>query len=178
MPPASTKKPAAKKEEQRVEGHGKFWFPNGDIYIGDYYEEGPIRKRHGKGRYTMHCQEDMEDPEVPEEIRSQDIPARLPQDIVALDGTWDADAFIEGTLRFASGAFYTGKIDREGFYVSGGRYTWPDGSWYEGDISRNILHGHGKYYSSHTDTVTEGAFRNNHGPGLDERYASLNPCQP
>lgn len=174
MPPA-TKKGAQKEEQELVIGSGKFYYPNGDVYEGEYATVGEGVHRHGTGTYTMYCSATQQDNDVPEEIRQQPVPQYMSQDVVSLSGTWQDDALVEGRIIYASGDSFEGRVDSNCFYVSGGRYTWPDGSWYAGDFSCNVLHGVGTYYSAETQVTSEGIFRNNHGPGLDDRHGLSRP---
>lgn len=49
-----------------------------------------------------------------------------------------------------------------------GRYEWPDGSWYEGDIALGVRHGFGKHATAGEDCVYEGEWKDGvkHGKGL------------
>lgn len=168
MPPAQKKGKGADPEP--VAQSGKLWFPNGDRYEGEYVAEGTVRRRQGRGVYTAFCSALLEDESCPEAVRQlppAPQPPLEPHDIVQWSGAWEADAFKEGQVTFADGSVYQGSFGPQGQFVSGGRYTWPNGCWYEGDWCENMIHGSGKFCGLNGQ-VLEGIYRNNAGPGLED----------
>ena len=52
-----------------------------------------------------------------------------------------------------------------GVFQGAGKYTWADGSCYEGEFERNRFHGQG-LYKDREGHEWAGLFENNSGPGL------------
>jgi hypothetical protein len=52
-----------------------------------------------------------------------------------------------------------------GKYSGLGRYTFPDGSYYEGEFVENKMHGDGCFVDTQNE-AWRGKFYNNNGPGL------------
>lgn len=40
-----------------------------------------------------------------------------------------------------------------------GRYDWPDGSWYEGDVNIGLRHGFGTYATPEEECIYEGEWK-------------------
>ena len=41
-----------------------------------------------------------------------------------------------------------------------GKYTWPDGSWYDGDVVQGLRHGEGTYYTPTGESTYIGQWKN------------------
>lgn len=164
MPPA--RKPSGRKGAETAQS-GVLWYPSGDIYSGDYLADGASdRVRYGTGTYTVFCEASRTHPALPKEVAEQPLLEGYPHDIVVFHGEWESDHFVKGEITFRNGAKYSGSFDAEGLYVSGGRYTWPSGCWYEGAWHKNMIHGSGTFGHPNGE-VYEGIFRNNFGPGME-----------
>merc|ERR1719145_482590 len=91
----------------RRHGQGKFTYPNGDWYSGQWIEG----KASGEGTFWTR--------------QSTYV------------GTWDQDLkHGKGEERFEDGATYTGEF-RMGYRQGLGTLVWPDGSTYEGQFQNN-----------------------------------------
>ena len=127
-----------KKEEQKVEefpelnGNGKFTYPNGSVYIGDYKQLTTGTKiREGKGKLIHSPNEDCSD------------------GIEWYEGGWKEDK-MEGY-----GIYHYSNGDRyEGNWVNNmqhglGTYVFTNGTKYEGEWKNHKMHGKGKYLNMH-----------------------------
>ena len=103
-------------------GSGRFIYPGGEVYEGEFMCSSGVKQRHGRGRFAgPHF---------------------------SYDGAWREDVMHgEGTFIGGSGAMYVGALDH-GVYHGEGRYRWPDGATYEGGWLRGKLHGKGTYTSA------------------------------
>ena len=98
---------------------GKFQFPDGSWYEGDFIVVKKKKRRHGQGMF-------QDGPEL-------------------YEGSWVNDAMSgDGKYTFSSGASYTGSF-KSGVFEGQGEYTWPDGAVYVGDWRQNKMHGSGVF---------------------------------
>lgn len=126
------------------EGKGKYMFPDGSWYEGDWQkggEQGEHVRRHGNG---VHVDGDQ-----------------------SYDGAWCDDMMHgAGIFRYASKAKYEGEWENNQ-YAGKGKYTWPSGACYEGQWRENRMHGEGVYVDV-SGVSWSGRFYNGTGPGLNE----------
>ncbi|XP_022804577.1 MORN repeat-containing protein 1-like [Stylophora pistillata] len=160
MPVATTKK-SAKKGSKVDAGattlSGVYMFPNGDKYDGEYIQVGECLQRQGYGTHTTI-------------------------DGLTYHGNWSGDKMNgQGELLRSSVYFkvlftsvktifvnslitITGEFGNNMFHGFG-KYTWPDGSYYEGNFNENKLEGQGTF----TDVKSQvwyGNFTHMAAPGL------------
>jgi hypothetical protein len=115
-------------------GTGKFQFPDGALYEGEWMEIKTERLRHGTGKYTDGDE--------------------------TYEGMWVNDSLTGDScmVRLAGGAEYNGEM-KEHKYSGLGKYTWSDGATYQGGWLNSKMHGEGTYTGP--DNVNwSGAFRN------------------
>ena len=129
--------PAVGQEPVEVEdplpGVGKFQFPDGSWYEGDYITVNRKKKRHGMGML-------------------QDGPE-------SYEGAWVNDSMTgEGQYTFSSGATYTGSF-KNGEFEGQGVYKWMDGATYSGEWHQNKMHGKGVFLDAE-EVRWEGQFHN------------------
>ena len=112
---------------------GKFQFPDGSWYEGDYIIVKKKKRRHGQGIF-------QDGPEV-------------------YEGSWVNDSMSgEGKYTFSSGATYAGRF-KNGAFEGKGEYTWSDGAVYVGDWCQNKMHGSG-VFTDPENVRWEGKFHN------------------
>ena len=120
-------------------GTGKFQFPDGALYEGDWMEVKGERQRHGDGKYTDGDE--------------------------TYEGSWINDVLTgDGCIvRLAGGAEYSGEM-KDHKYSGAGKYKWMDGAEYEGGWVNSKMHGEGTYTGpdgvNWTGTFRNGAFNN------------------
>jgi hypothetical protein len=120
-------------------GKGKFQFPDGALYEGEWMEVSGVRQRHGAGKYTDGDE--------------------------TYEGQWANDTLTGDSciVRLAGGAEYTGEM-QEHKYNGPGKYTWSDGALYQGGWLNSKMHGDGTYTGpdgvNWTGTFRNGAFNN------------------
>ncbi|KAH0577837.1 hypothetical protein SS50377_21191 [Spironucleus salmonicida] len=141
-------------------GNGKFVYPNGDIYNGDFIEENSIKFRDGQGVYICFSEELKDDESMHEDLKNQFVPTHNKHDIIKFEGKWARDVFSEGVLTFADFSTYSGQLEDTNF-VSGGTYTFPDKVSYSGEFRNSQIHGVGS-----VNGADPAVFRNGVGPGL------------
>ncbi len=119
---------------QPTSGIGRFVYPDGSVFEGEFTVKDGVRTRHGKGKYFgPHF---------------------------SYEGGWQEDMMHgEGTYIGAGGCVYTGSLDK-GQYHGHGRYRWPDGATYEGPWVRGRLHGATGQYTSSEGVIFAGRFFN------------------
>lgn len=103
---APVQEPEAEKagETQAILGSGRFSFPDGSFYEGEWKEINGIKSRDGMGLFSSG----------PESYK----------------GSWVNDAMEgDGTYTFASGAVYSGSFAQNKFNGNG-KYQYADGAYY------------------------------------------------
>lgn len=141
MPPKKGKDEKVVKDEEvkPVEDTGVFVFPDRARYSGQFVHRDGVVKRNGNGSFV--------------------------DGFLSYEGSWKDDMMHgAGTLKFSSGAKYSGTFHENRFDGSG-KYQWPDGSWYDGQWRYDRMHGDGVYCDSE-GRQWEGRFYNGTGPGL------------
>jgi hypothetical protein len=127
-------------------GKGKYTWPNGEFYEGDFVDD----KRTGKGKYTWPNGDFYEGDFVDNKLTGKGKYTLANGKVYEGDFV-DGKRTGKGTYTWPTGEFY------EGDYVDDkrtgkGKYTWPDGAFYEGDFVDNKRTGKGKF------TWPNGAF--------------------
>ncbi|CAN0234195.1 unnamed protein product [Ectocarpus sp. 12 AP-2014] len=114
-------------------GEGKFVFPNGAVFEGQYIVIDGVKKRNGFGTHTNGKDKYI--------------------------GEWQLDSMHgQGEMIFSSDASYRGSFAGNKFHGEG-RYEWNDGATYEGGWRENKMHGKG-CYSDSEKSRWEGEFFN------------------
>lgn len=131
--------PKPKIDPKATQASDKFIFRGGSKYEGEYLKNGDKIYRHGKGIYTEALTN--LDPDDCPGIEPEEVNARINQ---IFDGTWDMDQFTEGTITFADGSRYEGKVDEHGNY-SEGKYFFADGSIWDGPFKNCKMNGDGVF---------------------------------
>ena len=121
-------------------GTGKFQFPDGALYVGEWREpKGGVRQRHGAGKYTDGDE--------------------------TYEGQWVNDVLTGDTcvVQLAGGAEYRGEM-KDHKYEGPGKYTWTDSATYQGGWMNSKMHGEGTFTGpdgvNWTGTFRNGAFNN------------------
>jgi len=118
-----------------VHGSGKFIFPNGSVYCGEWQIIDDVKRRHGYGR--------------------------LQNGNEIYIGYWKDDMMHgHGRFEFASGNVYEGQWAAGQFHGLG-TYTWANGAVYTGKWCKNKMHGDGVLITPSKDRY-EGTFHNNY----------------
>lgn len=115
-----------------VNGFGKYIFPNGDIYEGNYVNE----KKEGQGTYT---------------IKDGDVYTGQ-----FANGKFDG----QGTYTYKSGNVYTGQFAK-GDINGQGTYSYKNGDVYVGQFTDGKFNGYGKRNNNSTNTVQQGIWKDN-----------------
>lgn len=119
MPPKKKEDKPKEVEESIKDDIGKFYFPDGSYYDGQFTKKGDVVKRQGSGMFFDGG--------------------------AVYDGQWaDDEMHGEGTMTFDTGASYSGSFTANKFHGRG-KYSWPDGTSYEGQWRANLMHGEGVY---------------------------------
>ena len=136
---------AAEEEPLR----GKFFFENGATYEGEYAVLPPDPEA------------EVKDGEEPKERRIRQGQGLYIEGDYSYEGQWlDDKMHGAGTLRFASGAMYTGEF-AENKYMGQGTHTFPDGvSKYVGPWQDSRMHGLDGLYTDKESHVWKGQVRN------------------
>jgi hypothetical protein len=107
-----------------------------------------------------------------------------------LEGEWQNDWAIEGTLTFSDnsyakerlkGAKYEGQFEEGAMFHGQGKFTWSDGSYYEGDFKDNTLNGQGRYHSREGDVTgqwVDGCTLLTRKLGKQEKLCPFGPAGP
>ena len=119
-------------------GEGRFQFPDGSLYEGEYRKLDGEVKRHGRGRFTDGAE--------------------------VYEGAWVEDV-LDGCAKitYATGAVYEGDL-KDSRYHGSGKYVWTDGAAYEGAWQNGKMHGEGVFQGPDgvewRGTFRNGAFHN------------------
>lgn len=115
---------------------GRFVWPSGATYVGEFAEVDGVRSMHGRGRYV--------------------------DGYASYDGDFERGLFHgRGVFVGASGCVYEGGF-AEGAFSGHGVYRWTDGAVYTGGWKQGLMHGEGSYSSAdgvlHDGTFFAGLF--------------------
>jgi hypothetical protein len=122
-------------------GTGKFQFPDGALYEGEWIQINGVQQRHGEGKYTDGDE--------------------------TYEGNWVNDVLTGDNcvVKLASGARYSGEM-KDHLYDGVGKYVWSDSAEYTGGWCKSKMHGEGTYTGPDgvkwSGTFRNGAFHNGH----------------
>lgn len=124
----------------------------GGKYVGDHREgEGGEEIRHGHGKFTYPSGDRYEGQWVDGKAQGHGVfVSRLSR----YEGNWDADLkHGDGTETFDDKSVYTGQF-KQGYRHGRGVLTWTDGSSYDGGWANNNMDGHGIFTWRNGHTYT------------------------
>ncbi|MCQ2818644.1 MAG: hypothetical protein MJ252_15365 [archaeon] len=127
---ANDKKKEDKKEEEFEEmtGTGTFFYPNGNIYEGEYKQlTTGVKIREGKGKYIISPSEDN------------------PNGIERYEGDWKEDKMTgNGIYYYSNGEIYEGEWLND-MQHGKGTYKFANGTCYVGEWSEHKMNGEGRF---------------------------------
>ncbi|EFJ28779.1 hypothetical protein SELMODRAFT_89459 [Selaginella moellendorffii] len=142
-----------------VKSTGKFYYPGGGTYEGDWILQPPLPPVPGAPPPADPAAADK-----PKRLR--DGKGHYIDGNYSYEGEWKNDLMHgPGSFKYASGASYEGTWEN-GKYHGNGTFKWPDGRSYAGEWRENRMHGIGSYVDNEGHTWT-GQFFNGAGPGLN-----------
>lgn len=163
-----------KKEEEREEYAGRFDYPDGGYYEGQYTtkvsgssDTGGATVVGKRSSSPTHAPGAKGVAPAPSPVESTAKAVLLQAGLgvyrdssgASFEGHWrDGKPSGPGLLSLPSGAVYCGSFNDCRFHGFG-RYQWADGAYYEGEWENNLMHGVGIYVDA-AGTRWRGRFQN------------------
>ena len=124
-------------EENKMEGPGKYYIKNDNIFIEGWWENGELKF----GRIFMPDGNIYEGYVKDSKYNGK---GKLKLEKAEYEGLFENGLFKNGKMKWNNGYEYEG--DFNGYILHGkGKLTGPEGDIYEGDFDNNKMHGEGKY---------------------------------